>query len=197
MWIVFLGALIVTVIFGLLFGLVVLLPPLRRLGRRSSVAAMLLLYLTGGMVSTLSFAALSRGLAEAEYIVILLGLTNEGAYPEPGLPPAEWQRQWRDPELQPALVGELWLRLIRPPALRQPVCYSGQTVACRLVAEFATHEPSYLGLVNTEAWVTYGVLLGVCVAAALANGVVVYRILTPAAAVPAAAGRPEAREGIV
>lgn len=176
---VFLIVLAAAVLLGLALALVLWLPPVRRWGRRSPVAGMLSLYLLGGLSLAVSFAALTRGLAAVEYDVITLALTAEGGAVGPGMPSLEWQTQWRQAPAA-AVTDELWLRLIRPPFLRRPVCYSGQSMPCWLVAQFATHEPSYLSLVNTEAWYSYGGVLAASLAAALANGWLAARLLRPA-----------------
>lgn len=133
---------------GALVSLVVLIPPIRKLGRRSSAARTAEVVIVGVVSLAVSFGLFTRLGAEVAYIFSTIG------------PPA-----WEEVEdaLKPAIVEELWMRALMPPPLVQP-CYTTDTAVCQR-ADWAT-----LGGEVSGDWGVYLMSVGVCLVSLVTGG---------------------------
>jgi hypothetical protein len=133
---------------GALVSLAVLIPPIRKLGRRSTVARAAEVVIVGVVSFAVSFGLLTRLGAEVAYIFSTIG------------PPA-----WEEVEdaLKPAIVEELWIRGLMPPPLMQP-CYTTDAAVCQR-ADWAT-----LGGEVSGGWGAYLMSVGVCLVSFVTGG---------------------------
>jgi hypothetical protein len=141
------GVLVLALI-GALASLVVLIPPIRKLGRRSRIARAAEVVVIGVVSFAISFGLFTRLGAEVAYIFSTIGT-----------PP--WQEVY-DP-LRPAIVEELWMRELVPPPWRQP-CYTSDTVVCQR-ADWATPGGEASG-----SWGAYLRGIGIYLVSSLAGG---------------------------
>jgi len=136
---------------GALASLVVLIPPLRKLGRRNVVARLTGVLIIGLLSLAIGFGLFTRLGAEVRYIFGTIG--------EP-----PWQRA-EDP-YRPAIVKEIWIRLLVPPPLQGP-CYAREAVVCQR-ADWATP-----GAADRD-WGSYLADIGMCLISSLTSGFLVW-----------------------
>ena len=158
---------IVPLLMGVLISLIVLLPPLRKRGQHSARARLGEICILGLITFAISFGGLTRLMAEADYLtpVVFNGTLPGIRPPNPdSIPLSEW---YQDYQLnQPAVIGEMWVRLLIPPLLP---CYSSQANICKLVdAAYST------GWIHGWDWQGYLLDIGFGVLSVLANSVGVW-----------------------
>ena len=136
---------------GALASLVVLIPPIRKLGRCNAVARLTGVLIIGLLSLVIGFGLFTRLGAEVHYIFSTIG--------EP-----PWQRA-EDP-YRPVIVKEIWIRLLVPPPLQRP-CYAGEAVVCQR-ADWAT--PNAAG----RDWGSYLADIGICLISSLTSGFLVW-----------------------
>jgi hypothetical protein len=136
---------------GALASLVVLIPPIRKLGRCNAVARLTGVLIIGLLSLMIGFGLFTRLGAEVHYIFGTIG--------EP-----PWQRA-EDP-YKPAIVKEIWIRLLMPPPLQRP-CYAGEAVVCQRTDWAA---PS----AADRDWGSYLMDIGICLISSLTSGFLVW-----------------------
>jgi ABC-type polysaccharide/polyol phosphate export permease len=160
--IAFLASALVAVILSLL----VLLPPVRRLGRRSvgaqagviAACALLALVVTFGLGTRLFAGAMFAYVTEVE--ASWRDQVPEGSELEGQL--QAWDESSR------VIMNELWLRQVAPPTQGLP-CYTKRFAVCELMGE--------MGVFGTSTWASYALFLGLSAAAALVAGVLAWFFL--------------------
>jgi hypothetical protein len=136
---------------GALASLVVLIPPIRKLGRGSTVARLTGILIIGLLSLVIGLGLYARLGAEVHYIFSTIG--------EP-----PWQRA-EDP-YKPAIVKEIWIRLLVPPPLQRP-CYAREAVVCQR-ADWAAP-----GAADGD-WGSYLTGMGICLISSLTSGLLVW-----------------------
>lgn len=158
---------VVLILIGALVSLPALLPPLRKLCRRSPAARIATICMLGLAALVVTFGLYTRLEAEVFYI-FGARFVIDTFDPEIGAIPAEL------PEYQankPLVIRELWLHLLSPPPLRQP-CYTTEMV-CDLVRGL-TPDPS-----TTWSWPAYFLRIGISLVPALTSAVLVWIFTRP------------------
>jgi hypothetical protein len=140
------GILILALI-GALVSLPVLIPPIRKLGQRSTTARVVEIIIIGLVSLVISFGLLTWLNAQVTYIFSTVGT-----------PP--WS-QVENP-LAPAIVKELWIRRLMPPPLQQP-CYTTDMAVCQR-ADWAPGDTAYAN------WGAYLMSIGICLVSSLTGG---------------------------
>ncbi len=112
-------ALLIPLVIGFVISLPALIPPIRRLGRRSQASRIGEVAILGVLAFLVCFVALNRIEAEASRIFINLNPDTQTFVKI-------------DESLWPATVRELWLRGMIPPSLRQR-CYTQNESVCSQV----------------------------------------------------------------
>ena len=140
---------------GALVSLVVLIPPIRKLARRDATARQAVVLVVGLLSLVVAFGLYTRLGAELYYIFGTIG--------EP-----PWQRT-EDPD-KPAIVREVWMRMLVPPPLLRP-CYAGEAVVCE--------KADWIGpIVGDRGWGAYLGSVGICLISALAGGFLAWLFAT-------------------
>jgi hypothetical protein len=126
-----LGPLIVVaiglVLLGALISLPALLPPVRRLCRRSTGARIAVICILGFVSLAIGFGLWTRLHAEAAYVFGTFVMVDTF---DPGrVPTATWPLETQ--VNRPFVVRELWTRLLVPPVVRHP-CYAREAWVCDL-----------------------------------------------------------------
>ncbi len=133
---------------GALVSLVVLIPPIRKLGRRSRIARAAEVVVIGVVSFAISFGLFTRLGAEVAYIFsMIVPLTGQEI----------------DDPLRPAIVEELWMRALVPPPWQQP-CYTSDTLVCQKA------DWTMPGSETTGDWGAYLISIGLCLVSSLAGG---------------------------
>jgi hypothetical protein len=140
---------------GALASLVVLIPPIRKLARRNATARQVAVFIIGLLSLVIAFGLYTRLGAEVHYIFGTIGA-----------PP--WQEA-EDP-YKPAVVREIWMRLLVPPSLQRP-CYAGEAVVCEKADWIAP-------IARDGGWGTYLGSVGICLISALAGGFLAWLFTT-------------------
>jgi len=142
---------LILALIGALVSLVVLLPPLRKLGRRSIIMRMTEVFIIALLSLVISFGLWTRLGAEIAYIFSTIG-------------PAPWQ-EGGDP-YRSAIVKELWVRSMMPPPLRR-FCYSEEAIVCQRADWYAPD-------VASGDWGLYLQGIGMCLIASLVSSLLVW-----------------------
>jgi hypothetical protein len=135
--------------------LVALIPPIRKLGRRDATARWTAVLIIGLLSLVIAFGLYTRLGAGVYYIFGTIG--------EP-----PWQRT-EDP-YKPAIVQEIWIRLLVPPPLQRP-CYAGEAVVCEKTDWMAP-------IAGEGGWGSYLASVGICLISALAGGFLTWLFTT-------------------
>lgn len=141
---------LILALIGALVSLVVLLPPLRKSGRRSTITRMAEVFIIALLSLVIGFGLWTRLGAEVAYIFSTIGS-----------PP---RQEVEDPN-RLAIVNEVWMRSMMPPPLRRS-CYSGKAIVCQK-ADWAAPDA-----VNGN-WSSYLQGLGICLVASLTGSFLV------------------------
>lgn len=144
------------VLIGVLVSLVVLLPPLRKLGWRSTMARVAEVFIIALLSLAISFGLWTRLGAEITYIFGTIG------------PP--WQ-EVEDPN-RSAVVNELWVRRMMPPLL-QCSCYSREAIVCQRADQLAGWIDSDSDVAD-RSWGSYLLNIGICLFAPITGGLLVW-----------------------
>jgi hypothetical protein len=156
---IILFATIPSFILGILVALPVLIPPLRRLGRRSARARRVTILAFGLLSLMMGFALWTRSIAELIYAFNRpFVLSNTLESPEP----TEYRENRR------AIVNEIWMRRVVPPPWRRS-CYTSQETVCHL-ADYVAPAAE----MDTSSWAGYLHILGVNLISALTSGAFVW-----------------------
>ncbi len=110
-------------VIGVLVALPTLIPPVRRLGRRSATARVTEIFTFGLLSLVLSFGLWTRLTAEVTY-----------AFGAPVVLDPEIRGGTRPPEYrenESAIINEIWVRQMIPPPWQRP-CYTKQAIVCDL-----------------------------------------------------------------
>ena len=121
----FIFVLIVLALIGALVSLLALLPPVRKVALRSLAARIAAILILGLLSLVLAFGLLTRLMAEAVYAfgtVVIVDTFNSQTSTV----------VWPYDINKPAIVNELWIRLLVPPPFRQ-ACYTNEATMCALV----------------------------------------------------------------
>jgi hypothetical protein len=140
---------------GALTSLVVLIPPIRKLARRNAAARQVVVFIVGLLSLAIAFGLYTRLGAEVYYI---FGTIDA--------PP--WQKT-EDP-YKPAVVQEIWMRLLVPPPVQRP-CYAGEAVVCEKTDWIAP-------IAGDGGWGAYLGGIGICLISALAGGFLAWLFTT-------------------
>jgi hypothetical protein len=120
----FIIVIIVLAFIGALISLSALLPPMRRLCRRSLAARGVAICTVGAASFVIGFGLLTRLNAEVAYLFGTMVVVDTFG---PGPAEVSWP-----PEVEankPYVVRELWARLLIPPGTRRP-CYTNEAWVC-------------------------------------------------------------------
>jgi len=120
----FIIVIIVLAFIGALISLSALLPPMRRLCRRSLAARGVAICTVGALSFVIGFGLLTRLNAEVAYLFGTMTIVDTFG---PGPAEVSWP-----PEVEankPYVAQELWVRLLIPPGVRQP-CYTSRAWVC-------------------------------------------------------------------
>ncbi len=159
-------AVVASALIGALLSLLALLPPLRRLGRRSVRAKAGIIDACALLALAVTFGLGTRLFAGAMVAVVTRAEANwRDRVPEGS--DLERQIQGWD-ENRRVILNELWLRQMAPPA-RGSRCYTRQLAVCELMGE--------LGVFGTSTWGTYALFVGLSVMSALVGGVLAWLFL--------------------
>jgi hypothetical protein len=119
---IILSATIPNFILGILLALPVLIPPLRRLSRRSARARRITILVFGLLSLIISFAVWTRSIAELIYAFNRPFLSSNTL---------EFTEHTEYRENRRAIVNEIWMRRVVPPPWRRS-CYTSQETVCHL-----------------------------------------------------------------
>ncbi len=152
--VIFIVVMVLTwVLIGALVSLGVLLPPLRKLGQRSTMTRMAEVFIIALLSLAISFGLWTRLGAEVVYIFGTIG-------------PAPWQ-EVEDPN-RSAIVNELWVRRMMLPPLQRS-CYSREAIVCQRADQVAGWSNSDSEVTN-RGWGSYLLDIGICLVAPLTGG---------------------------
>lgn len=153
-------AFVASALIGALVSLLAIFPPLRRLGRRSVGAAAAIVGLGALVALVLTFGLGTRLFAASMVAYVTEAEAGWRDYVPEGSD-LERQLQAWDENIR-AILNELWLRQMAPPASRT-LCYTGQLTVCELMGE--------LGVFGTSTWESWSLFVGLGVVSALVAGV--------------------------
>ena len=159
-------AFVASALIGVLLSLLALLPPLRRLGRRSVRAKAVVIDACALLALAVTFGLGTRLFAGAMVAVVTQA---EASWRDRVPKGSELERQLQGwDENRRVILNELWLRQMAPPARGSP-CYTRQLAVCELMGE--------LGVFGTSTWGTYALFVGLGVVSALVGGVLAWLFL--------------------